>query len=47
VEETIKKIQKGQEPYLSTIDLAVLKQVLATTRKQLGEPFYAAGRNID
>lgn len=44
VEETIKKILDGKDPYLSIVDLPVLKQVLATTHKQLGQPFFAASK---
>ncbi|SDI24627.1 CapA family protein [Desulfosporosinus hippei] len=39
VEDAIRKIQEGKDPYLKSSDLAVLKQVLAQTQKQLGMPY--------
>lgn len=39
VEDTIRKIQEGKDPYLKSSDLVVLKQVLAQTQEQLGTPF--------
>jgi len=39
VEDTIKRIEAGKEPYLSHSDLPVLKSVLNHTRNQLGDPF--------
>ncbi|WP_298200394.1 CapA family protein [Desulfosporosinus sp.] len=39
VEDAIRKVQEGKDPYLKSSDLAVLKQVLAQTQKQLGTPF--------
>lgn len=39
VEDAIRKVQEGKDPYLKSSDLAVLKQVLAQTQKQLGMPF--------
>ncbi|MDD3022658.1 MAG: CapA family protein [Syntrophomonadaceae bacterium] len=39
VEETIRKIEAGQEPHMDTGYLPVLKAVLAATRNQLGESF--------
>lgn len=42
VEETIARIQKGQEPHLSARDLPVLQSVLKDTRARLGQGFKAA-----
>jgi len=39
VKDAIRKVQEGKDPYLKRSDLAVLKQVLAQTQKQLGTPF--------
>lgn len=39
VEETIRKIEEGTEPYLGTKDLPLLQTVLEHTRSQLGDPF--------
>ncbi|MBP1759186.1 MAG: Bacterial capsule synthesis protein cap [Firmicutes bacterium] len=39
VEDTIRKIQEGKDPYFKPSDLKVLKQVFMQTQKQLGTPF--------
>jgi len=39
VEDAIRKVQEGKDPYLKSTDLAVLKQVLDQTQRQLGPPF--------
>jgi len=41
VEETIKRIEAGEaEPFFKREHLPVLRRVLESTRKQLGEPYY-------
>jgi len=39
VEPCIEGIIDGSEPYLTEADLPTLKEILASTRGQLGEPF--------
>jgi len=46
VEDAIRKVQEGKDPYLKSSDLAVLKQVLAQTQKQLGTPYNRKGADI-
>jgi len=40
IEETIQKIEQGQELYLGRADIPTLQQVLNHTRSQLGEGYY-------
>ncbi|MGR6836599.1 CapA family protein [Syntrophomonas erecta] len=39
VEETIKKIQNGQEPVMNQTDLPLLQNVLRDTQSRLGQPY--------
>jgi len=45
VEESIKKIMEGQEPYLNHDDIPILEQILESTRSQIGDSFTAADLN--
>lgn len=40
VEETIRRIEQGEEPYLTREDISTLQAVLNHTRSQLGEGYY-------